>query len=646
MKALMSWGGLALVLVLFVAFNILTSVSLTHSRIDLTENKLYTLSDGTKKIVGNLPDEITLRYYFSRGLAKGRAASILPYADRVRDLLQEYVSHSGGKLKLIVEDPEPFSTIEDDATGSGLSGVPASSNGEMLYFGLAGKNKTGQEEVVPFFSPEREESLEYDITRLVFKLAHPKKKIVGVITALPMDGNPMARMMNPRAQPEEPWVVLDELRNGEFDVKMIPTSAESLDKDLDVLVLVHPQNLSKSLLYSIDQYVLGGGKVVAFIDPFCQSQEVRNDPQNPMAAMMADRSSSLGELGDAWGIEMVKDDLAADKELALRVNTGNGKSEDDVVYLGLTDDKKSFDEKDFTTGELKKINLGFAGILRAKDGATTTITPLMHTTKSSMHVPKSKIQFQTSPSELLQSFQSSGDELMVAARITGPAKTAFPGGKPESAKDKDKPDTPTPLKPEESLKESKGPINVVVVADVDMLSDGLWVQVQKLFGQRMTMPMADNGAFFVNVVDNLSGSNDLISLRSRGRSQRPFDKVAELRRNAGTKSQQQLDDFQNKLRDTEKKINDLQGNKEVGSAIILSPEQSAEIKRLREEREQTRKSIRNVQLELNTDVQSLKTHLLIPNGFGVPLLVLIAGVAVWYVRRGKMQTAREASARN
>jgi ABC-type uncharacterized transport system involved in gliding motility auxiliary subunit len=563
----------------------------------------------------------------------------------VRDLHDEYVSHAHGKLTLVVADPEPFTPTEEEATSAGLSGIPlpSSASGEMIYFGLAGSNSTGQEEVIPFFSPEREESLEYDITKIVYNLAHPKKKVVGVITTLPMDGNPMARMMNPRAQPEDPWVVLDQLRDG-FEVKMIQPTAEELDKDLDVLVIVHPQNLSNPLLYAIDQYVLGGGKVVAFIDPYCEAQEVHSDPQNPMAAMMADRSSSLGVLGDAWGIEMVKDQLAGDKDLALGVNMGNGQPVDYIVYLGLTKEKKSFDDKDFTTTDLQRVNLAFAGVLRAKEGATTTISPLMHTTKSSMQVPKSKIQFQTAPSELLSSFQSAGEEMMLAARITGPAKTAFPDGKPKSATDK--PDAPTPLKPEESLKESKGPINVIVVSDVDMLTDRLWVQVQKLFGQRLTRKLADNGSLLVNAVDNLSGSNDLISLRSRGRSQRPFDKVVELRRDATAKFQQKQDDFEAKLRDTEKKLNDLQGNKDAGSALIMSPEQNEEIKRLRDEKSKTRKELRNVQLELNTDQQSLKNDLVLINGFSVPVLVLIAGVLVWYVRRGKMQTAREASLRS
>jgi ABC-type uncharacterized transport system involved in gliding motility auxiliary subunit len=641
MKALMSWGGLALVLVLFLAFNVLAGAMLTRGRIDLTENKLYTLSDGTKNIVKSLDEPITLRFYFSKSRATERYAPLVAYAGRVRDLLEEYVASSHGKLKLEVADPEPFSETEERAAAFGLKGLPVNAAGEKLYFGLAGTNSTEQEEVIAFFQPEREESLEYDVTKIVYNLAHPKKKVVGIVTSLQMDGNPMARMMNPRAPAQDPWVALDLLRDS-FEVKMIQPTADKLDDGLDVLVLVHPQNLAPAMMYAIDQYVLGGGKLLAFIDPFCESQEVPNDPQNRMAAMMADRSSSLGALGDAWGIEMVKDDLAGDKELALRLSM-NGQPVEYVVYLGLTADKDSFDKKDFTTSELKTVNMAHAGILRVKDGATTTITPLMQTTKSSMRIGKQKVQFQTPPAELLESFQSSGERMMLAARITGPVKTAFPEGKPKAATESAEP--PSPLKPEMSLLESKGPINVIVVADADMLGDGLWVRVQNFLGNRIPMTFADNGSFLVNAVDNMSGSNDLISLRSRGRSQRPFDKVVELRRDAEAKFNQKEKDLEAKLHDAQQKIDGLQGNKDAGSAIY-TPEVRAEIKRFREEEKRTNKELRDVRHELNTDTQALKTRLVLANGFAIPLCVLVAGIVVWSVRRQKMRVSRESSSRS
>jgi ABC-type uncharacterized transport system involved in gliding motility auxiliary subunit len=639
MKALMSWGGLVLVLVIFLAFNVLAGAVLTRGRIDLTQDKLYTVSEGTRNILENLDEDVTLRFYFSKSRAEERFAGFAPYAARVRDLLEEYVAKSNGKLRLEVADPEPFSDTEVRAASFGLRGIPINSAQEMFYFGLAGTNSTDQEVVIPFFSPDREESLEYDLTKLVYSLANTKKKVIGVITSVPMDGNPMAQMLNPRAPPQEPWMALEYLREG-FEVKMIQPSVETLEKDLDVIVLVHPQNLSPSLTYAIDQFVLGGGKVLAFIDPYFEQQDVPRDPQNPMASMMADRSSSLGALGDAWGIEMSKDDIAADKELALRL-TMQGQPVDYVVYLGLTEDKDSFDKTDFSVGELKSVNLATPGVLRKKDGATTTITPLMQTTKSSMRVPKSKIQFQPSPSDLLATFQSGGERLMVAARISGNAMTAFPQGKPKGPNESE---PPAPLLPEAQILESKGPINVIVVADADMVGDGFWVRVQNFLGNRIPMSFADNGAFIVNAVDNLSGSNDLISLRSRGRSQRPFDKVVELRREAEGKFRQKEKDLQTKLQEANKRLEELLGGKDV-SAALYSPELKNEQKRFREEEKNTREELRNVRYELNKDVNALKTRLVLANGFAVPVFILLAGVVVWSMRRKKMKEARESSAR-
>ncbi len=639
MKALISWFGLALVLVLFLAFNVLSGTLLTRGRVDLTENKLYTLSQGTKNVLTNLNDPVSLRFYFSKKLAAEQAPGVVSYAQRVRELLEEYVANSRGKITLEVADPEPFSETEEKAAQYGLKGVPATAGGEMLYFGLAGTGAgSSEDQAIEFFQPDKEDSLEYDVTKLVYNLSNPKKKVIGLLTSLPMDGDPMARMMNPRAKPQEPWVALEYLRQT-FEVKVIPPAGETLDSDLDVLVIVHPQNLTQGMLYSIDQFVLGGGKVVAFLDAYCALQQVQEDPQNPMKSMMADRSSSLGVLGDAWGIEMSKEDIAADRDLALQIGGAQGqRPAQSIVFLGFKKEKDGLDKSDFTTSQLKTLNVAFAGILSKKEGATTTVTPLIETTKNSMRVEKTKVQFQASPEELLESFHSSGEKLMIAARIHGPAKTAFPEGKPVAVAPS--PDAPPPTTTE-SLKESKGPINVIVVSDADMLADELWVRVQNFFGQRVAQPMADNGAFLVNVVDNLSGSNDLISLRSRGRSLRPFDQVVEMRREAEGKFRQKEKDLEAKLKDNDEKIAKLAGNPDQDGTVILTPEIQAELEKRKEERKQTRTELRKVKHDLQSEIDAMKWTLVWRVGFIVPLIILAIGVAVWWVRTNKMKTARE-----
>lgn len=635
----MSLGGLVTLLVLFVAFNVVAGAWLRGGRADLTENKLYTLSKGTGNILGNLDEPITLRFYFSKKLAQ-QAPGLVTYAERVQQMLEEYASLSKGKIRLEVADPVPFTEVEDAAVSHGLKGVPATAAGEMLYFGLVGTNTTDGKELIPFFHDEREEFLEYDVTRLIDNLRESKKKVVGVLTALPLDGNPMARMMNPQAS-TDPWYVLESLRQT-FDVRMIDATTEKLEKDLDLLFVVHPQALSPETLFEIDQYVLRGGKLVAFLDPYCEAQEVPQDPQNPLQAMMADRSSKLDPLLGAWGLEMPAEDLAADKDLALRVGWQNS-AIDYVLWLGLRKDKEVFSKDDVTTSELDNVHLASSGFLRRIDGAATTITPLMETTRNAMRIPKSRVQFGPDPADLLSTYQTGGEKLMLAARVAGTVKTAYPEGRPK----KQEGDAEVPVDPaEEVLKESKGPVNLVIVADVDLLSDRMWVRTQNFFGQTVAMTQADNGAFAVNAADNLSGSSDLISLRSRGRSIRPFDKVDELRKEAESKFRQKEKDLEAKLRDAEQKINELQGSKDATSALILSPEQEAEIERFKEERNKTRKDLRAVKADLQKDIEGLKTSLVLVNGLAVPFLIALAGVGVWSVRRKKMIDARTGRAGN
>jgi ABC-type uncharacterized transport system involved in gliding motility auxiliary subunit len=309
-KTLLSTTGLVLALLLFLAFNILGSAGLKSTRIDLTENRVFTLSQGTRNLLEKLQEPIKLRLYFSKKLASD-AGGLTGYAQRVQELLEQYVARSHGKITLEVIDPQPYTEEEDQAGGYGLQGVPISAGGEMLYFGLVGTNSTDQEESIPFLQENKEDSLEYDVTKLVYGLSSSKKRVIGLLTKLPMEGNPMVRFQNPDAEAPS-WAIVDAMRQL-FEVRTVSPTAEKIDTDIDVLMLVHPQGVSPQTLFAIDQYVLGGGKVLAFLDPYCEAQEVRQDPSNPMAAMMANRASDLGPLLGAWGLEMQPDDIAGDR---------------------------------------------------------------------------------------------------------------------------------------------------------------------------------------------------------------------------------------------------------------------------------------------------------------------------------------------
>lgn len=637
-KTLLSTTGLLLAVLLFLGFNILAGAGLKSMRIDMTENRIFTLSQGTKNLLANLQEPIKLRLYFSKKLATD-AGGLTAYAQRVQELLEQYVTHSHGKVTLEVIDPQPYTEEEDQAGSFGLQGVPISAGGEMLYFGLVGTNSTDQEEAIPFLQESKEDSLEYDVTKLVYTLSSSKKRVIGLLTKLPMEGNPMARFTNPDAD-SQAWVIVDEMRKL-FDVRTVSPTADKIDADIDVLMIAHPQGLTPQTLYAIDQYVLGGGKVLAFVDPFCEAQPVRQDPSNPMAAMMANRSSDLGPLLGAWGLEMGPDDIAGDRDDALRVGYQNAPV-DYILYLGLRGDRGSFSKDDFTTSKLELVHMATSGVLKKKEGTAAVVTPLIQTSTHSMIVNRSKIMFRPDPNELLQSFVSGDQSLMLAARVSGPAKTAFPDGKPKADKPEDgaadgaKKDD----KPAESLKESNA-INVIVVADCDMLTDNFWTKTQNFFNQRLSIPIANNGDFVINALDNLSGSNDLISLRSRGRVNRPFDRVVEIRRAAEKEYGQKVKELEAKLKDAETRINELQGQKDVqSSALILSPEQQKEVDRFRKDRDQIRKDLRAIKHSRDKDIEALGAELKFANTLLIPILLVGAAIVLALARTQRAKSTR------
>ncbi len=625
-------AGLVLGLVLFVALNALGGSLFRSTRLDLTAEKLYTLSDGTKNILRDLPEPVTLRFFFSKKVAKD-VTQLVGFAQRVQELIEEYVAHAGGKLKLEVYDPEPYSEEEEKAVEAGLQGVPLNAAGELIYFGIAGTNTTDESENIPFVQQQRESFLEYDLTRLIYNLAHPKKKVVGLLSKLQMDGDPMQRMRNPQADVQA-WFILDQIRE-RFEVRTIPDNTEKIEDGVDVLMVVHPQGLSPQTLFAIDQYVLGGGKAVVFVDPLCNAQEVRNDPNNPLQAMMADRSSDLGPLLSAWGLEFKKDDLAGDMDNGLRVRLPQGGEAEYIVWLGMRSAQGALGKDDSVSAQLDNINLATAGILGKKPDATTTITPLIETSKNSMRVTKSAIQFGDDPQKLIESFVSGGEKLMIAARVNGPAKSAYPDGKPkaETPADGSKPEEKKDAADAGALKESKGPINVIVVADADLLHDRWWTRSQNFFGQRIATPTADNNGFVLNALENMSGNNDLISLRGRGNSVRPFDKINEIRREADKRFLAKEKELEDKLKDLKSKLAELQkGGGKDADAPILTEQLRKDKADFIEQQVATAKELRRVKHERNQEIESLGTKLKLIDTFLVPLLVILAAIGVAALR--------------
>ena len=626
--------------ILFVAVNVIADKTLRTTRIDLTNQRLYTLSKGTLDTLAKIDEPIVLRFYYSPRLGT-EIPSYGVYEQRVREMLEEYQAVSRGKIELQILNPEPFSPTEDRAVAFGLQGVPVDQGGEQVYFGLAATNSTDDQQIVPFFQPERERFLEYDVTKLIHELAFPKKPVVGLMTGLPLEGDLMAAM---QGRPMVPYVVIGQLKQL-YDVHSLSTELDKVPDDVDVLMLVHPQHLPDKTQYAIDQYVLKGGKALVFVDPNSQTQQMHPSQLNPPGQPT---DSELDKLFAAWGVRMVPKMVAGDLRAARRVNAGSGTRVIPVDYVAwLTLKQANFNPDDLATADLSQITMATAGILEPTKDAKTSFTPLISTSPDSEEIPVAKVQGTPDVEALLRDFKPGGKPLTLAARVTGPADTAFPDGPPKDEKPKDaktdekkdeaKPDAAAkppaeaakPTAPQ--LKTSVQPINVMIVADTDILEDRFWVQVQDFFGQSVEVPVANNGDFVTNAVDMLAGGNDLISLRSRGTSARPFELVDNIQRAADDKYEATAKTLEDKLKDSEKQIKDLRDQAgKAGIAQNVSEEQTLES--FRTDMIRTRQQLRQVQLAEREDLNRLKAWLEFFDIGAIPILVGLAAIIVEIVR--------------
>jgi ABC-type uncharacterized transport system involved in gliding motility auxiliary subunit len=632
--------ALALVAVMLVSANIIAG-RLLASRLDLTAERLYTLSPGTRNTLARIDEPITLRFYYSTRLGD-EVPSYGIYAQRVREMLDQYVAKAHGKLRLEVYNPQPFSDVEDRAVAFGLKGVPLDAQGEQVYFGLAATNSTDDQQVIPFFAPERERFLEYDLTKLVHTLAVPKKTVVGLITTLPLEGDVMAMM---RGRPSEPMTVIEQLQQLD-QIKPLATGIDAVPPDVDVLMLVHPQNLPEKTLFAIDQFVLKGGKALVFVDPLSELQASHPSQLNPPGSP---NSSNLERLFKAWGFEVPSNIVAGDRRDAQRVGVpvpGRGtRPLDYIAWLNLR--AANLNRDDMITADLSHIMMPSAGIIEPLEGAKTTIEPLITTSPDSTKIPAENLAGALPDvAGLLAQFKSDNKRYILAAHVTGMVDTAFPDGPPKppepaepqsSAKPEatdppgdEKPESPSPAA--EWVRASVQPINIVVVADTDLLDDRFWVQTQDFFGQRVAIPTANNGDFVANAIEVLAGGNDLVGLRSRGTSARPFEVVDRIERDAQERYSAEERNLQEKLKDTESKLADLTGKDQANAATTLSPEQTKTIEQFRADMLDTRRQLRAVQAALRGDIASLKAWLEFLDIALVPIVVAAVAVILGIVR--------------
>lgn len=642
-RTLAAVAALALLLVLFLGVNILASRPASVARIDLTEGRLFTLSQGARSIARSPKEPVTLTLYVSDGVLRKLAnPGLQSHARRVREVADEFRRASGGKIELVVVDPEPFSEAEDKAVAAGLAGIPAG-GGDTFYLGLVGTNSTDGMETIPYFDPNNQRMIEYDIARLVHTLADTQRKAVGLITSLPMKGGFQMDPRTGRPAQTPAWMIHRELK-ALFDLREIEATATSLPDGLDLLILAHPKNLSDDLLFSIDQFVLRGGRLIAFLDPLCETDV---PPGDPMQSMGADRSSTLPRLLEAWGVEVSAGQIVGDMKLGLPVNAPNQRGGDPVPYVAwINAGREELSGDDPATAQLSRVIFASAGEVRIKPDApgALTLTPIASSSEQSMLIDAAKLSFMPDPRQLLAEFLPSGQSRAIIARLSGNAVSAFPEGKPTPPPPEGE-TGPQPPPPGEWLKESAGPVNIIVAADADILSDRYWIRQQDIgLGVPIVSRVSDNGDLVINAVDNMTGSADLISVRARGQYARPFDRITELERNAQQQYQAEQQRLEQSLRDTEAKIAELQQKRPDGSdAVFLTPEQQKEIEGFRAQMVDTRRQLREVQLNLRKDVESLGDALRLANIAVVPLAVMLIAAVVGLARSSRRAGARKAA---
>lgn len=617
-----AYGSLIVLVVAFMAAVIASNSMLRGAKIDLTENQLYTLAPGTRDLLGNLAEPINLYYYFSDQNTADIQA-LRSYASRVEEMLHEFVDAAGGKLQLQIIDPAPFSEEEDRAAQFGLTDLGASVlGGESLYFGLAATNSIGDEAVIEVFDPAKEPSLEYDVARLIYSLSKPEKSVIGLISGVPMTGG-----FDPQTQQvANPWIMYQQVRQL-FDVRNLASDLTSIDDDISLLWIVHPTGLSQNALYAIDQFVLGGGRALIFVDPLADAAAQAPDP----TGVGANTSSTLEPLFTAWGIEFDPSRVVADDLYGLSVNTGSGRPVRHIGLLGLEGDALASD--DLVTADLDSgVNVGTAGSLKAADDAEITLVPLLSSSTDSALMPATQFQFLSDPLALLDSFTPDGQSHVIAARVEGPLVSAFPDGPPAA----DEGAAPAATSDHIASADSA---NLIVVADVDVLSDRLWVQRQRgLLGGEVLSAFANNGDFVANAVANLAGSEDLIGLKSRQTYIRTFDRVEELQREADARFRQTEQQLQAQLSETEQRLSQLQQSREDQGSILMSPEQQQELERFQQEQLRIRKELRAVLAERDSSIKHLGTTVKVINIVLFPLVLALGAFAAYLLRRRRART--------
>jgi ABC-type uncharacterized transport system involved in gliding motility auxiliary subunit len=570
-------ASIAFILCIVIANNFFGNV-----RLDLTSNKIYTLSDGTKKILANIDDKIVVKFFYSE-----QAASSMPeihnYANRIKGLLKQYTKLSERKIEIELIDPKSFSEEEDRALEFGIQPIPLSQNSNQnVYFGAVFLGSTDEIITIPIFDPARESFLEFDLTKTIYELNNPKSFKIGLLSWIPSANE---------------YIIFEQLRK-QYEIKQLDTKIKQIPNDIDILFVVHPANIDANTEYAIDQFVLKGGKTIVFVDP------------NSELASIEPKDSNLPSLFNNWGIEFSKEQVIEDKKNALQVNVpSKTRSINNLVWLGLK--KEDTNREEIITANLNKVNFITTGYFQDKNNDNgLNLIPLVRSSNESMVISADKIRFLKDPEILFRDFKSTNQSYILAAALTGKAHSAFPNKKDNK----------------DHLDQSTDNINVILVADTDMLNDVFWIQKQRMYEKDIEVQISDNGPFVFNIVDVFSGSNDLITLRSRRVIERPFELVDNIKNEANAKFLVEEDRLKDKLLKIQEDLEMLK--KSDSSNNLIDETQRSLILKAQEELLTTRKELRRVQHNLNTEIATIETIIRIINISILPFIIIVLSFIV------------------
>ncbi|HOE00584.1 MAG TPA: Gldg family protein [Kiritimatiellia bacterium] len=610
-------GAFVVLGILVVANILLSSVRL---RTDLTAERLYTLSPGTVAMVRELERPVTLKFYFTKG-NPNIPVPLKNYVQRTQDFLRELVARSGGKLALEMLDPQPDSDAEEWAQRYGLLPQATGRLGAQpdFYLGLVAVAGT-REAAIPVLDPSAESQLEYLVVRLVQEVTQSRRPRIGIMSSLPALAEETMPFLPPSQQKQD-WLFVTELKQ-QYTVVSVPLDAKEIADDIDTLLVIHPKGISQPTLFALDQFVLRGGHLVAYLDPQC----IADAPSDEMRGMPPP-SSDINGLAQAWGVTVDVSRVVADVAAATPINIGEGRAERLPAWLTLRG-AENLNPAEITTGSLESLMVPFAGVIQGKPAEGLQMTTLV--TASSNAVTLNLYQARNA----LDASTRDGipaPNAAIAVQLTGNFTTAFPDGPP--AAEGEEADADKPADTNTWLKASAAPGAVVMVADADILVTDFMARGINFFGRTLYQPFNDNLNFTLNIVEQMSGSPALIGLRGRGKFDHPFDRVLALEKAAQEQWQAQEEQLQQKLMETQQRLNELQAAKSDDQQLVLSAEQKAELEKFRQQRFETQRQLKDVRKNLRHSIESLGLRLKVINLMAVPLVVAVFGVVLGWRRR-------------